>query len=160
MTTRSELHSLGVAVVLAVAACNSPTELPPEVTLAQDLAGAWNLVGLDGTPIPGWIRDCWLGCDSSYIAAGQLLFQPGSVCSRALTYATGQPPYLQRCSYYVSGDEASVTFEGGETPLRVSVSRDPATNDWTKDLTLWGPPCDPLALVCSQYREDYHKTNP
>lgn len=149
-TTKSNLNSVWVGAALALAACTSPTDPDPGAALAGHLVGTWDLVALNNQPIPGWVRRGFL-VDSSYIAAGRLTFQPGSLCSRTLTSDTDQPPSERRCIYRVSGNEASLGFVGDPTRFTISARRG------SDDLTLWGPRCDIWAQFCSQHREDYRK---
>lgn len=160
MATNSRLTSLATIVMFTVTACTTPSQPHPRTPLGEHLLGVWNLEGLDGSPIPGWVRSCALGygCDSAYITSGELSFQAGAVCSRAYIYNIDQPPYVQRCTYNVNSNQGWLSVEGDPTRYEIDVYEDPATNDWSSDLTLWGPPCDPWAIVCHVYRADYGKS--
>lgn len=150
---------VGVGVVMAWIGCTSPSEPDRRVTLAEHLSGPWDLTELDGTAIPGWVRTCAVVfcSDSNFVATGRLAFESGAVCSRVISNAE-QPGDPQTCRYHLLGNDVSVVFDGNPRTFSVHVSREPATGAWSDDLTLWGPPCDPWALVCHQYRERYRKS--
>lgn len=138
---------------MALAACSGTTDPNPGAGLAEHLVGNWDLVAVNDQPIPGWVRGPAFLVDSSYIAAGRLTFQRGSLCSRTRTTDADQPPAERRCTYGVTDNEAWLRFENDQNFTITAHTR-------SDRLTLWGPPCDLWAVICSRHREDYRKSSP
>lgn len=148
--------------LIGLMACNNPTA--PRTPLAQHLLGTWDLIYDRQFPIPGWVRFCpaLAPCDSVYIEAGQLTFQPGSVCSR-VSVLSGQSPFEQSCSYGVGADRSAlVIFEGVAESFSALVGQDPGTHEWTGYLTLVpsGPPCLDTVFCSIDFNELYRKKSP
>ncbi len=134
----------GVTVLFALAACANPFELGG--SMAARLVGAWNLINSDGALVPGT----------------QLVFEPPSrgtestaygECSKT-TVSSGvdQAPHVRECTYEIHGESVTVEFAAYNPRYTVTVYGD--------ELTLWGPPCDMWAVVCSRHRERYRRANP
>lgn len=157
-----------IAVSLCAAGCYGDVDKslgpPPTRTLAEHLIGTWQLVSRWNFPIPGWVRYCiggQYGCDTTFITSGELAFEPGTRCSRTITWEPDEPSGTVVCRYQVGSTTASVLFGDDHTYYTLDISQDPVTNEWLDEMTLWGPRCGMWEYPCrEQFREDYRKATP
>ncbi len=127
-----------------------------EPTLREQLLGTWELAYINSYQIPASVKSCYTqmspdgipywACDSTYVASGQLAFQPDNRCVQTRVHEASALTWS--CTYIVNDNSASIQYEGGGG-FDLAVQGE--------DLWVSGPPCTFQDIDCSPYTEHYHK---